>query len=1121
MRFPLNLDRLSPARERHQGSSATATPFLLRRWRKCASLIAPVLSLVIYGLYSVAPGFAQSTHYEIGSSTATLDLPEGLLEIDDQLFIDDHETLTVGIVSGSHPPYQYYNNVDGFSGHAIEFLQIISDAIGFRLELVVFDDKPAMLKAMDTRQIDIIPSLEDISNRRNTMLFTSGIAPNPAALVGLVGNDTLSGKPDLTGVRVAVDPDSEAATNLALQFPDAIAVPVGSAEQSLKMLLGEETALYYGPLLTIFAAADQDSMEQLEVKQRVYFGTGWNHIAIRSDWPRVASLFERFIINGRSTMDEKLLGVVGDRLAQQLPPVAMSPFQSAYLSGFSSLKVGAIRGYGQINGVDQDGNHVGMASEFTAFVAYQLGLKLEIIGYDTAADMQMALESGEITLIPNFDNTFDRRRRLNFSDTYMTMPWLLVGNSSDTRYWDLTSLGNSTLALRTEHPLAPWIARNYPELNVLYVDSAEAAFDSVSRGEAEAVIELKLMTNQLLNTEYGGELRVLDELSEVTGQFGFAGTTIAKPLIPLINGALAQMDETLRTRMIRRWIAVDYKPEERLQKTLSLLVPLVIALVLLTLAVLYWNRRIAHENKKRKQAERLLVDMTERLRTGVFQIRQYKGRPLIVEFSNALTREMARMSPENVNKGDHGFFEYIDPEDREWVLEKLRACMSSRQHFRATFRFDFPNHEKGWILADAHCRVSADGANVWTGYLFDLTSERLLSEELNELLMSRDEFMSTSGHELKTPLQSLSLALEGIQLHKDPNQIEDLLRTARSAASDLIELVDDFVELSSMNQRALALNNDAFDFHELMNSLNRTFAQVAVKQSIEFNYFLDVEVPCDVWGDPMRIKQILYNLLGNAFKYTDEGSISFEINISQTDCEADLAVATDNEPVWVDIAIRDTGIGIEARHVPSIFQPFSTVGPSSRKNTGLGLAIVDRLTAVLGGSIKVDTEEGVGSEFVLRLPLNLERPDHALDRQPVINMDDTDWNLHSNTLLVVDDNLLMREMLASLLVMEGWNVLQADSADAALTILDSADCVALVTDQQMPGMTGLELARAVLDRSSLTGNRPVLIMMSGGMSREDAHQANHVFDAVLFKPIKTAQIRNAIETATLSDLSVL
>ncbi|MFK7858567.1 MAG: transporter substrate-binding domain-containing protein [Granulosicoccus sp.] len=1058
--------------------------------------------------------FAQADNSDVSASS---NLPDSTLEVDDKRFIDQHRTLKVGVVSGSHPPYQYFDETEEFSGHSIEFLKMISDAIGFKLEFVAFDDMPSLLKAMDARQIDIIPGLENISKRRNTMLFTSGVVPNPAALVARISDQNLSENPDLSGIRVGVDADSEAAINLAIQFPDAIAIAVDSAEQALELLITGEITFYYGPVLRLFALDDK-RLEQLEVKQRVYYGTGWNHIAIRSDWSKVTSLYERFVSNGRFTMDEKLADLVGDRLAHQLPPVSLSPFQSAYLSGFSSLKVGAIRGYGQINGVDENGNHVGIASEFTSFVGYQLGLTLEVKGYETAADMQLALESGEINLIPHFDNTFERRRRFIFSDSYMSMPWLLVGNANHAQHWDLASLDGARLALRTEHPLAPWITRNYPELDIVFADTAKAAFDLVADGDAEAVIELKLFTNRMLNSEFGGKLRVLDELSEVVGQFGFAGNTVAAPLIPLINGALAQMDDALRDRMIRRWIAVDYHPEARLQKTLSVLVLLVVALVVLSVAILYWNRRIAQENLKRKQAERLLVDMTDRLRTGVFQVRQYKDKPLILEFSNTLTRKMARMSSDKAKHNNKGFFDYIDVEDRQWVREKLRACMSSRQHFRATFRFDFPDHEKGWILADAHCRVDEDGANVWSGYLFDLTSERLLSEELNELLLSRDEFMSTSGHELKTPLQSLSLALEGITLDKRPAEIADLLGSARSAVSDLVELVDDFVELSTMNSRPLALNNDLYDFHELMRSLSRTFTNIASKQSLIFNYSMDSEIPQRVWGDPIRVKQVLYNLLGNAFKYTDEGSISFNVRLDRTTSGNSPDSGCDS--VWVEITIRDTGIGIEAQYVPSIFQPFSTIGPSSRESTGLGLAIVDRLTAVLGGNIKVDTEEGVGSEFTLYLPLNVSKPDHALDRQPVIKTDDIDWNLHSKNLLVVDDNLLVREMLVSLLQVDGWNVLQADSATSALSILHSADCVALVTDQQMPGMTGLELARAVLARSEKLGSRPVLIMMSGGMSREDAHQAHDVFDAVLFKPIKTAQIRNAIRTATSADSSI-
>jgi len=592
---------------------------------------------------------------------------------------------------------------------------------------------------------------------------------------------------------------------------------------------------------------------------------------------------------------------------------------------------------------------------------------------------------------------------------------------------------------------------------------------------------------------------------------------------------LTQIDDTSGDRMVRSAIAADSYQEDGSYRNLFLLVPSVLALALLGIASLYWNRRIAQENQKRKQAEQLLVNMTDRLRTGVFQIRQYKDKPSIVEFTNALTRKLARYKPETDSGKQASILDYIDQDDRAWVEKKLRACMSSRQHFRETFRFNFPNNEKGWILADANCRVDDDGANVWSGYLFDLTSERLLSEELNELLVSRDEFMSTSGHELRTPLQSLALALEGVTLAKEPVQINKLIGTARSAVSDLIELVDDFIELSSMNSRPLELHNESYDFHDLMKSLSLTFANVADKQFIRFDYSISTDVPRWVWGDPMRVKQVLYNLLGNAFKYTDEGTVSFHIHVDNAlhrlgeDAADDTYTDDDTESIsykadaaraLIDIDIIDTGIGIEAKYVPTIFQPFSTIGPSNRKSTGLGLAIVDRLVTVLGGTIRVDTQAGVGSKFSLRLPVNIEKREQTLVRQTVHKAEDVDWNLHSKNLLVVDDNLLVRETLAALLQLDGWSVLQADSACTALSVLETYDCVALVTDQQMPGMTGIELARVVHSHTEKLGSRPVMIMMSGGMSREDTNMANDVFDVVLFKPIKTAQIRHAIESVT-------
>jgi len=474
---------------------------------------------------------------------------------------------------------------------------------------------------------------------------------------------------------------------------------------------------------------------------------------------------------------------------------------------------------------------------------------------------------------------------------------------------------------------------------------------------------------------------------------------------------------------------------------------------------------------------------------------------LVLEFSNRMARELSALPSTNSDSaGD--FFMHIDPVDKSNVMKKLSHCLATGEHFCDTFRYNFPDGTKGWMLSEAYCREEPDGARIWSGYLFNLTSERQLNEELNAMILSRDEFISMASHELRTPVQNVYFALESIDTDSVDTTVHEKLQIAISAARDLDELVTDIVHLTGMNNPSAVLSHEVVDLHQLIDAVCRSFVAQCKKKGLAFEHSINPDVPIMVYGDELRIKQVLYNIIGNAIKYTDTGAVVVD------------TYALENQPssetLPVRISVTDTGIGIAEDQQLHIFEPFSTVGPMSRRSSGLGLALCDRLVAVMGGKIEVSSKLGEGSMFTIDLPLDV-----------VIHTDETTefkshqsqgrWNVESKTILVIDDNFLVRETLSTLLNSYGWEVVQADSGQVALKKLEVLDCIAVVSDQQMPGMNGLELAHKVRLMFADKSTRPALIMMSGGMEREHASQANEVFDAMLFKPVAAKAILQTID----------
>jgi len=807
-------------------------------------------------------------------------------------FIKRHPVLRVAVAGVEYLPYQTV--VDGkLGGYSIQFLEAIARANGFRLEYQVYATWSEVLNALENREADLTPSAGITADRERYLGFTAGITPDPSGLVGRLGDDRFNTNPSLDGMRVAVGREFAAESFLKDQFPKAIPIGIEAMSEALEMLATGEVDYYFGPMANVFFTPDKDLVSKIEIKQRVFFSTGWTHIAIRSDWPLVKRLFDRFVREGR---------------------------------------VGTVTGFPLLNSMDNNGLHTGIASEFTAYIAYQLGLPVTLVNFESVGGMLDALHSDEIDLIPFFGITEARKSTLRFSDPYLKMPWLAVGRRDDVLYWDLGSLRGKTLAIRENHPVRPIVESRYPNMDIMITDTAEQSIEAVADGRADTAVESKLYINRLVSQRYAGELRVLGEVRDDPGAYGYAVSPANEVMVPILNKALASMQPGFVDRVTRRWVAVDFAPETRIKAILQILIPVLIAMGFFLLASLYWNRRTANENQRRLKAEQRLVDMTERLRTGVFQFRQYAGSEPQLEFSNRITREMGRVPEEDGESNSLRFFEYIDVADREYIQSRLTHSLSTGEHFRETFRFEFPEGEKGWIVCDGYCREEADGGRVWSGYLFDMTSERMLTEELNSLLADRDEFVSMASHELRTPVQNVVEAV--------PANDRQTLARAKAACKDLEELVNDIVQMTGMNHHSPVLTHDPLNISDLVTTVSKSFAAAASRKSLEYSVDTCPLLPEFVLGDALRIKQVLYNLVGNAVKYTDSGSVHvYAKTLTEQSSKTECVVA---------ISVSDTGLGIAEDQLSKIFEPFATVGPASRRNSGLGLALSDRLAAVMG-----------------------------------------------------------------------------------------------------------------------------------------------------------------------------
>ncbi len=615
--------------------------------------------------------------------------------------------------------------------------------------------------------------------------------------------------------------------------------------------------------------------------------------------------------------------------------------------------------------------------------------------------------------------------------------------------------------------------------------------------------------------------------------------------------AVGPEDPALRTTTTldilgRPWTFAVGAPEDATGRTAFGSVAVFTAGLLFTLLIttLFWltsrlgdqsERRASTATARLRERENYLRVIAEHVTVGIADL-DTDGR---IIWANHQVAELLHVESGEVISAS--WLDHVHPDDRDGVRAAQAAAVHTGKPFEVRHRLAIDGEER-WVEKAGVPIVNEDGdvgriVAVVTDVSAMVEFEAQLRTARDRALRAsrlKSEFLANMSHEIRTPLNGVIGMADVLYRTGLSDSQRSKVSTLRTAATQLQDLLNDILDLSKIEAGRLAIERVDFNLTETIAGIVQLHASEAFNKGLHLRIDIDADLPSVVTGSQLRLRQVLNNLLGNAVKFTEHGAVRLTV----------CAVGTDRDLIRVRFDVSDTGIGIPAGTIDTIFDPFTQADASDTRSyggTGLGLAISRQLVEMLGGDLTVESvvEEGSRFAFVLTFPVvdwtpsgatvdarsrtassdasDTPAPDPAPGETEAATVateaaPDDDGEPAAGRLLVVEDNPINQEVACELLSSLGYEVVMADDGAKAVDAVMTSEHDAILMDCQMPGMDGYEATARIRSFEETLGRRtPIIAMTASAMVGDRQRCLAAGMDDYIAKPVSVTILTETLD----------
>ncbi|WP_247869866.1 transporter substrate-binding domain-containing protein [Methylophaga sp. SB9B] len=1029
---------------------------------------------------------------------------------EEQAWIDNNPEVLLG-ADYSWAPYDFLNENNEHDGIAADVLKLVSEKSG--LKIVVEPDVWAnTMQKMRNGELMGLSCAAANAEREEFLLFSKPYVSMSLGIIVQQHRDDIKSIEDLAGLTLAVNEDSYLHNWLKVHYPDLDLLLTDSNDDSLEAVSFSKADAYIGNIAVLSNVIKQRYLSNLKVAAKVPGVTTDTSVAIDKRYPLLHSIIEKSLAAitaaEKQQIIDKWYAIVTDNSGFEVLPGEQSRLdltdkEQQWIKDNPVIKIGVDPYWPPFDFIDKNGVHSGISADYLQLISKKTGLQFQL---ETYADWQSVIRAAQlrqVDLLPALSRNTYRETFLDMSIPYLDYP-LAIATTKFGHLTNLNQLSNKPVGVVKGYFAESILLAHYPEINIVYVPSVREGLTMLAAEEIDAYFDI------IATITYNASQIGLTHLNtSIVDEFSSAlhmGITKEQPeLLSIINKALAAITAEEKRVIDQRWMSIA--TFDRTNYTLLIQVAAILLLILL--ASIYWNRRLSIEVDKRLISEQQLRDSEAQLLHLINVMPMSLMVTSAVDGSILLANEHCYeelgFTPEQQEKIKVQEF-YADLGQRQGVLEKLSK---EGEIIGKLVKIKTKN---GQIIQGLFSIISIQyqGKPAFLGFYLNMQERIALENSLKEAKthaeaanLAKSQFLANMSHEIRTPMNAILGFTELLDEQITEPRLKAFIKTIRGAGNTLLLLINDILDLSKIEAGKLQLNKTATDPHQLFDEIANMFVLQIRNKDLTLHLDIDPNLPHGLLLDATRLRQVLFNLISNAVKFTDVGHVRIHVHADNVDDHL--------SKLDLHILVEDTGIGIPEAEVEHIFEIFAQQsGQDVRKygGTGLGLSITRRLIEMMGGQIHLHSKSGEGSVFTIDLP-GIDIAAIASDklRQQALAFDASRIRFEPAHMLIVDDVNHNRELIRQHFINSNIQTSEAENGQLAVDFVKNNTLDLVLMDIRMPVMDGYEAAKQI---KLIKPDLPIIALTASVM--KDAYEQDKLqhFDAYLRKPVLRNELFHAL-----------